>query len=255
MKLGMCASPDNLEKVVAYGFDYIEIGVTTVGDLSEEDFAKVKARFDAAPINCEAANVMLPGPRFHVTGPNANHDFIVNYLETAFARLAALGCKSVVLGSGGARRIPEGFDEKEAHWQMVMACRKIADVAAKNDITIVLEPLNRGETNIVNSVEEGAWLVDEVAHPNFKLLADIYHMALENEPYENLIKYQKDLRHIHLSHPTNRNICKENDGGEYDYFFDVVKKANYDGRISIECRIENFEEEVPVAEKYVRSFM
>ena len=254
MKLGICTGFDNLEKAAAYGFDYIEVGVGSVANLSDEEFAAIKAKIDASPIKVEAANVMLPGP-FHVTGKEADFVEIETFLKKAFPRLASLGCKSVVFGSGGARRIPEGFPREDAWKQMVEASKIIAKVAGENGITITLEPLNTKETNIINSVSEGGKLVEEVDHPSFMLLADYYHVGIENEGFGGIMKYGKYLRHTHIAHPVTRTVPKKDDNGNYEGFFAALKEVGYDARVSIEGRVDDFDGELPTAAKYLKSLM
>jgi sugar phosphate isomerase/epimerase len=58
--------------------------------------------------------------------------------------------------------------------QLADTCLILGREASKYDITIVIEPLNKSETNIINSVAEGYKLAQQVNHPNVKLLADFY---------------------------------------------------------------------------------
>ena len=254
MKLGVCTSVENIEKAAAFGYDYIEIGVGSVAQLSDEDFQEVKKKAAEAPIGILAANVMLPGP-FHVTGGDADHQEIETFLKKAFPRLAAIGIKNVVFGSGGARRVPEGFPAEEAWKQMEKASRMIAGIAAENGITIALEPLNRKETNIINSVAEGGKLVESVEHPAFMLLADYYHVGVENEGLDGVAAYGKYLRHVHIAHPIERSVPQENDGGNYEAFFAALKAVGYQGGVSVEARVNDFDEELPKAAKYLKSLM
>ena len=133
MKLGICTTVENIEKAAAYGFDYIEIGVASVSGISDQAFEACREKVLAASIKVEAANGMLPGS-FRVTGEKADHGEITDYVKKAFPRLAALGCRIVVFGSGGARRIPEGYSREAAWKQMVDASGIIADIAAENGI-------------------------------------------------------------------------------------------------------------------------
>jgi hydroxypyruvate isomerase len=45
----------------------------------------------------------------------------------------------------------------------------MAPIAARYDVVVVLEPLNKKECNLINSVFEGGVIVEEVNHPNFRL--------------------------------------------------------------------------------------
>jgi len=234
MRLGICVPFENLDAAASYGYDYIEVSVGSIAGLEEEAFEAVKAAAASKPIRVEAANVMLPGWA-HVLGPEANWPEIRAYLDKAYSRLSQLGCKTVVFGSGGPRRVPEGLTREAAWSQLIEFSRMIADLAGSYGIMIALEPLNTKECNIITSVSEGGRLVEDAAHPNFKLLADYYHMLRENEGFGGVEKYGKELRHIHF-HPAigSETAPYAEDGTDYKAFFDKLKEVGYDGRVSLE---------------------
>ena len=254
MKIGVCTGLENLEKAASFGFDYIEVGVGSVASLTQEEFVKLRDRLRTAPIGAEAANVMLPGT-IHISGEKANHEEMRAYLEIAYARLAEIGCRTVVFGSGGARRIPDGYDRVRAGEQLLTASRIIAETAGKYGVTIALEPLNHKECNVINSVSEGGELVEKVNDPAFRLLADYYHMGIDGEDFGGIRRYGKYLRHVHIAHPVMRSVPAEGDGGGYEAFFGALKEAGYDLRVSIEARVEDFDAEMPAAARYLKSLI
>ena len=252
MKIGVCTGFENLEKAASFGFDYIEVGVGSVAGLGEDEFDALKQRMKNAPILAEAANVMLPGS-IRLTGDEADHETMRAYLEKAYSRLSAIGCGTVVFGSGGARRIPEGFDRGKAMDQLLAASRIIAETAGKYGITIALEPLCRKECNVINSVSEGGELVEKVDSQSFRLLADYYHVGTDGESFDGMRRYGGYLRHIHIAHPIVRSVPAEGDGGRYEEFFGVLKEVGYDRRVSIEARVEDFDRELPAACAYLKA--
>ena len=254
MKIGICCGVENLEKAESFGFDYIEVGVGSVANLSGEEFEMLRKKLLDAPIGIEAANVMLPGP-FHVTGEEADHEEIRRCLEKAFHRLGKIGCGTVVFGNGGARRIPEGFSRDKAWEQLRDLSSMIASIAEKNRIVIALEPLNTKKCNVINSVAEAGRLVEEVAHPSFRLLADYYHIGMENEGLEGVRRYGKYLRHVHIAHPTIRTVPAEGDGGAYESLFGVLREVGYDLRVSIEASAGDFDREMRQASRYLKSMI
>jgi len=101
------------------------------------------------------------------------------YVAGALGRLKRLGVKVVVLGSGGARRVPDGFSRTRRSISWWTSARRIAPVARENGITIAIEPLRKQETNIINTAREGLALVKAVDRPEIRLLVDYYHLAEE----------------------------------------------------------------------------
>ena len=73
------------------------------------------------------------------------------------------------------RRIPDGISFEDGWKDFVKTARLVGEIAALYDIYIAMEPL-KSETNILNSVSQGIKFVNDVDHPNVKLLADFYHM-------------------------------------------------------------------------------
>src|SRR5207302_1836330 len=145
----------------------------------------------------EAFNVFIP--KHHpITGPAVNLASVLKYCATALKRCKALGGAVVVLGSAGARKIPEGFDRARAEAQFIEFCRELDPVAEEAGIDIAIEPLNRKEDNLLVSVEHGAKIVETVARKRICLLADLYHISEEKEPVQNVAGAGKHLIHTHV---------------------------------------------------------
>lgn len=251
MKIGICTSIENIEKAHAYGYDYIEVGVGAIANLTDDEFMSAQKIVASSPIKPEAANGMLPGT-FCICGEKADHEEVRQYLEHVFPRLSALGITRVVFGSGSARRVPDGYSREKA-WEQLVACSKmIAEVAEKNNIIIALEPLNARETNIILSVAEGGELVESVNHKNFLLLVDYYHLGIDDEGYTGVRTHGNKLRHAHIAHPKERSVPKKGDNGSYEEFFRELQAVGYDERVSIEGHVADFDLELPEASKYLK---
>ena len=159
----------------------------------------------------------------------------MEYAETAFRRAKISGVEIIVFGSGRSRQIPKGFSREEAIQQFIKLCSQIGPVAAKYGVTIVIEPLNKTECNFINSVAEGGEIVKDINHPNIMLLADIYHMKMEEEKPESILKYGYLLRHTHVAEKEGRAAPGVH-GDDFSPYFEALKEIKYKGRISIECQ-------------------
>ncbi|MFC0334095.1 sugar phosphate isomerase/epimerase family protein [Paenibacillus sepulcri] len=144
-----------------------------------------------------------------------------------------IGAGKAVLGSGNSRYVPEGWDRNRAREQLLELFVWIGDEFASSGLTLAIEPLNRGETNIINSVAEASWYTEEINRDCIRITADLYHMELENEPFSTLIDNQQWLAHVHIS-DTDR---LPPGAGHYrcQAFFDALRSAGYGGTISAEC--------------------
>ncbi len=242
--VGYCTTVKNLEAAKAAGFDYVELSTAEIAALSDADFEITAAKIKEIGLPTPVANLFLPGT-LKVTGPETDPSQQMAHVRKAFTRLAKLGTQIVVFGSGGARRVPEGFAKEEAFKQLVDFGRRAAAEAQTSGITITIEPLRRQETNIINSAAEGLELVNAINHPNFQLMIDFYHLASEKEDPAIVLRAKDHIRHLHTANPAGRVFPLKWE--EYDYapFFANLRAIGYDKRISVEGATQNFAGDAP----------
>lgn len=249
MKFGCCGPIENAAIAHAAGFDYLECTVVSLlPEATESLFAPILEKYQAAPIPVLACNVFLPGD-LKVVGPDLDQRRIRSYVQTAMRRVMLIGARVVVFGSGKARMIPDGFDRADAEAQIVDFLQLVADEAEQHGITVVIEPLNRRESNILNSVPEGDAMAARVNRPSIRNLADFYHMDEEDEPLTNIVLCKERLAHVHVADSGRRAPGT----GSYPYadFVEQLRLANYDGMVSVECRWEDFAAEAGPACAYL----
>jgi sugar phosphate isomerase/epimerase len=250
MRFGCCCSIEQAAVAHAAGFDYIETTVVSLlPEATEPFFAPLLESYQASPIPVGACNVFLPGD-LKVVGPEVDWQRTENYVRTALHRVKLLGADLVVFGSGKARMVPDAFARSAAEDQLVDFLQLVGEVAATHAIIVVIEPLNRKESNILNSVDEAVALAQRVNRPAIQVLADFYHMDEEQEPLQHLLTYKDWLAHIHVA-DTGRRAPGT---GTYPYaeFVDLLHQANYDGMVSIECRWEDFAAEAGPACRFLQ---
>ncbi len=245
--IGYCVGLKGLELAKAAGFDYVELGTTELTALSDADFEAAVAQVKAAGIPTPNANLFLPGT-LKLTGAEAvAPEQQLIYVKKAFTRLERLGVKILCFGSGGARRVPDGFPKEQAFAQLVAFGKRIAPEARAHGITVVIEPLRRQETNIINTTAEGFALVKAVDHPNFQLLVDFYHLASEQEDPKIIIEAKAHIRHLHMANPQGRVFPLKWDEFDYAPFFANLRAIGYAGRMSIEASSPDVPAQAPVS--------
>lgn len=233
MKIGICANVQEMITLKDGAADYAELNLTALTNMTEEAYKEAKALLSSKGIAAEATNCFFPGD-IKLCGDQRNLDVITEYTKKALDRAAGLGIHTCVLGSGAARKIAEGDDVSECQKQLDEVFYAIGECAKEYQTAVVIEPLNKKETNVINTVTEGAQMAKRVNHPNILLLADIYHVELENEPLSVMVENKDILRHVHIANPEGRLFPKAGDGYDYEAVKAVLKQANYDLRISIE---------------------
>ncbi len=254
-EIGVCTSLSNSRTLASQGYSYIEenVGHFLVPFESDEKFDNILSKVQKSAIPVKACNSFIPSSLKSV-GPDAVHIEILGYMETAFRRAQKAGVEHIVFGSGGSRTIPDGFPREEACKQFINLCSAMAPIAAKYDVIVVLEPLNSKECNFINSVSEGGEIVEKVDHPNFRLLADIYHMLMDNEAPESIIKYGSLIKHTHVAEKEGRAAPGTHDENFRPYL-EALKKVGYKGRMSVECNWENLESQSATAINTIRKQM
>jgi sugar phosphate isomerase/epimerase len=235
MRLGICTKVERAAELRDAGADFVEENVQALlqGLIDDAEWGGMK-RTAGSALPVMAANSLVPGD-LKIVGDSVDSDRLEKYLGNVISRANHVGIKVLVFGSGAARNVPDGFDRKRAQAQIISFCKMTAGLCANAGITLVAEPLNRGECNIINTVAEAMEYVKAVDHPNFQCLVDSYHFWLENEPLENLTAAMPWIRHVHLADKDGRVAPGESGTADYRPFFRVLKRANYQGAISVEA--------------------
>ncbi len=117
----------------------------------------------------------------------------------AHVELAAEWGAMVILGLIRGRRMG-GVDRAQALDWLVGALEPLAGRAAARGVRLVLEPLNRYETDLLNTVEEVIEVVERVGHPGLGVLLDTFHANIEEASFEAAIRRAGPrLFHMHIA--------------------------------------------------------
>jgi sugar phosphate isomerase/epimerase len=156
----------------------------------------------------------------------------------------------VVLGSGEARRIPEGFDRKDAQRQFIHILKKMGPLAGAQGVTLAMENLNRGETNLGNSLKEVTEYILAAEHPNIRVTADIYHMLKEDDPPDAIRQAGKLLVHCHIAEEKDRARPGKY-GEDFKPYFRALRDIGFSGKIMMECGWTDLKTEAGPALEYL----
>lgn len=258
--IGICTDFSDLEKLKELkeiGYDFFEFGFASIGTANPEQVDAAVEYVKTLGIPVVSMNGLLPGD-FRLTGPDANHDEVTEFVENTLKKAVRFGTKNFVLGSGKARNIPEGYSHEDAAKQLKsLFSDKLLPVFEKYDCYLSIEELRREECNIYNSCREVMQTVREINHPNLKLLVDFYHASLGGDTMEELASYKGYISHVHIASPKNaRCVPLPGDGEDYAGFFAALKDAGYQaGNISLEGNYnDNFYDTAAKSLAYLRTF-
>ena len=129
--------------------------------------------------------------------------------------------------------INENVDKTEAEEWTIDCLRKCTEFAKKYNIGLTLEPVNRYESNFINTLNEGIEFIKRVDASNLGLLADTFHMNIEEVSiYSSIIQAKDYITHVHFA-DSNRWApgC-----GHLDFakIVQTLKKIGYQGYVSAE---------------------
>lgn len=230
--------PPIFKKAKQAGFDVGELPLLAPHSM---DFHHLKAALDRAGLLASCGTGL--GPATDITSPDPN------IRSAGLAHLQACLEGASILGSpvlGGLTYAPWGVIP-EAGWnkhreRCVESLKQVAEMAADNDVLLCLEVVNRFEGYLVNTVEQGLSLLDEVGSPHLKLHLDTFHMNIEEDDPSQAIRMAGDrLGHFHCvannrkapgkGHISWREIQKSLQGIAYKGFLVAESFVNPAGEV------------------------
>ena len=233
VRFGICTDFEHIEGVAAAGFDYIEPKTYDIAMASEQEFADMQALVKKSGIGCEAANFFYP-LHFKVVGGDINKKEIFAYIEKAVMRLNILGVKNITVGSGGPRYVPEGFSKVRAELQFGEQIRYLGELAAKNGMTVAIEPLRFASCNIINTIAQGVALSKLVGLSNVKTMADINQMTGADDYVGQIYEHAEYIGHLHTIDVENNCYPVDPDDIVQIEVLRAYLAVNPGGRVSVE---------------------
>jgi sugar phosphate isomerase/epimerase len=251
-KLGIVAPIEQDSLIYASGFRMLgeSVGKMLSPSIPEEQFVKNIERIKKAKCKVFICNIFFPGNTIKIAGPNVDEQRVLSYADTVFSRAKRAGVSYIILGSGGARRIPDGYDVKKAQDDFAILCRKMATVAARYGMMLVLESLEKAECNFLISLKSAAEVVRAANHPNFKLNADIFHMLREGESPQSIVDAAGLLVYCEIAEKQTRSLPGVK-GDDFKPYLRALRKANYKGYIFIEGNTTDPNHDLPLSFKYL----
>ena len=222
---------DSIRKVAELGFDGVELAIR---DPKKVDLEKIKELVRHYHLEVPAIGT---GQAWSEEGLSFS-DPRSKVREKAIARIkdhidfAAEFSAQVIIGLIRGR-IEDRVSREDAEKWTLDCVRECARLAQGLKVGLTLEPLNRYETNFINTIAEGIEFIKKVDFPNMGMLIDTFHMNIEEVSlYESIIKAKDYITHVHLA-DSNRWAP----GSGHLDFAQVIKtleKINYRGYVSAE---------------------
>ncbi|MBC7813761.1 MAG: sugar phosphate isomerase/epimerase [Burkholderiales bacterium] len=223
---------DYIEKVRRMGYDWVEIPIE---DPSLIDFERVGAVIRDAGMGVSTCAAMGPDRDLTIDDATINQSG-KDYLKACIDGAAGLGSGIVagpVYATVGRTWQSEGDQRRRELERCAGNLREVAAYAHDKGVTLALEALNRFETSFINTTEQALELVGVVDSPALQLMADTFHMNIE-EKHIGPAMQQMGTRLVHIH--ANENDRGIPGSGHVDWagVAAAIKALNYDGPLVIE---------------------
>jgi len=188
-------------------------------------------------IECAGLHWLLaPPPKgLHFTTPDAAiRQKTIAYFDELIDFCGDLGGPNMIFGSPKQRNT-RGITVEEAKKYFAEGLTAVADHAQKRGVKILIEPLGKRTTDVVNTLAEALALAEQVNHPAIQIMFDFNNTVDETEPFDVLLrKYHKYIHHIHVQEMGGKHLGTGNAVNDYVKAFQALKDLKYDKWVSLE---------------------
>ncbi|HEY1689446.1 MAG TPA: sugar phosphate isomerase/epimerase family protein [Solirubrobacteraceae bacterium] len=216
-------------RLQAAGYDGIEL----VGEPDRYDARRVREIAEAHGLGVSSIGSVFSTDRDFSADDEAIRREADRYVRRIVDMAAATGAPVAILAPAACGRTHGGPRNGEEHSRMVDALRQSGEYAASLGVELAIEPWNRYETHLLNRLDQATALAREIDLPNVGVMADVFHMNVEERAIDDAIREAGDLlRHVHLS-DSNRSVPGS---GHVDFaaVFNALRDVDYRGYLVIE---------------------
>lgn len=220
-----------------WGFQSVEIPIE---DPKHIDPQRVKRDLDKAGLVCGSVCACM-GPDRDLRGTPRQQKIGMTYLKQLIDEMVLLDCPSLIGPVYSATGRADAVPPKEYKWQwkiVVGHLKELCDYAEARGKQICLEPLNRFETDFINTCDQALQMIKDVGSPALKVQLDTFHMNIEEKNQAAAVrKAGKLLAHVHAC-GCDRGT-PGNDHIDWKGIAQALKDINYQGDIVIESFATN----------------
>jgi D-psicose/D-tagatose/L-ribulose 3-epimerase len=219
-------------KIAEMGFDVVEIAVE---DPSLIDVKKIKTALELYGLKASICGAFGSSRDFTHTDASV-HDNCLNYIKSCLDICVALDTNffggPMYSAVGKARMI--SAEQRTSEWQLaVKNLKKVCLMAEARNLKIALEPLNRFESDLVNTAEDVLRMVNDIDHPAAQIMLDGFHMSIEERDVEQAIITAGD-KLIHLQVSENYRGTPGTGQTPWHGYRRGLEAINYKGTVTIE---------------------
>ena len=222
---------ESIPKAAAMGFDGIELALGEAADIDAKRLDALLANH-GLQVSCISTGLTYARMGLYMTHPEpAKRDEIVRVfhglcdLAATHGRLINMGRSRGFVGEGQTR------EDAQALFPDTMG--RVLPYAREKGVTILVEPINRYESNFINTLDEATMLLDRLHAGNVGIMADVFHMNIEDDSIAgSLVRNQKYVKYVHIA-DSNR-LAPGMGHTDFEAIIKALASTGYDGWLSAE---------------------
>lgn len=224
--------PGMLRRVAGLGFDVVELPLENAGDLDPARTAELLGETGLTP---SVVGAMAPGRDLVAASADAvarTQDYLRACVDLAAAIGAPAVCGPFYARTGRVWRL-EGEQRAAAYAEWREHLAPVAAHAADRGVRIGIEPLNRYETSLVNTVDQALTGLGPLLREGVGLALDTYHVGIEERDARAAVRAAGDHL-VHVQVCGNDRGAPGGDGTDWDGVMAGLDDVGYEGPLVIE---------------------
>lgn len=224
---------NGLQALSSNGFECVELSLRSLSDIDAEKMKSLMKELDLQLSAVSTGQACLFDSLCLCAFDDDLRRSAVEHFKKISALAADLGTKKVIIG--GIRGRLEGLPDRQMqqYGLGIQAIRECAQWLHNHGMTLLIEPINRYETNWILSTREGLAVLEEIDVSSAKLLLDVFHMNIEEASTVAALKAAGDkLGYVHFAD----NTRQAPGSGQIDFksILKALQEIRYEGPIVAE---------------------
>jgi D-psicose/D-tagatose/L-ribulose 3-epimerase len=219
-------------RIAGWGFDLVELPIEQLGDWDPD---RARRLLDDLGLGATTCAVMPPTRDLVADDPSivaATADYLRGCIDVA-ARVGAGVVGGPIYASVGRTWLLDAGERRKTIARLVTNLAPLAEAAAAQGVVLAMEPLNRFETSLINTVDQALEVVDAVDSPGLGILLDTFHMGIEEKDLAAAIR-RAGPRLAHFQASGSDRGAPGNDHLDWPSIAEAIVEVGYGGPICIE---------------------
>lgn len=221
----------SFERLQRFGYDGIEFAAEPY-TIDQDHMVELMKKYHLC---CTSLCGIFSEERDLTAGDPKKAEKAIQYVKDSIDFAVKVGAPHLIVVPSpvGRTELPEGHTYEEMWKNAIQNIRTAADYAQLKGVRLCIEAVNRYETYFANTLSKAYKLVKEIGHPAVGIMADMFHMSIEeNNISASLLMIADELMHVHIADNTREAAgLGSTDFKEMLY---ILNSIGYSGSLTME---------------------